>query len=80
MPSVLRCGAYVVYVYPEVGGQHKLPHCHIRWGENSIAVALPSLVVVAGGALPRDARAVLTENLDLICAAWDELNPGGASA
>jgi hypothetical protein len=56
--KVLQVGKYAVYVYREVGGSHHLPHCHVRWPDGSIVVALPSLDVIAGGHLPREAREI----------------------
>jgi hypothetical protein len=67
---------YNVYVYDECGQPHHLPHCNVRWPGGSVQVALPTLAVLAGTDLPRDALALLRDSLDELCAAWDRLNPG----
>ena len=64
-----------MYVYAEVGQPHHLPHCHVRWPDGSIQVALPTLRVLAGGEIPPAARQLLLDHLDQICAVWDRLNP-----
>ncbi len=67
-------GIFSVYVYPEVGQPHNLPHCHIRWADGSSVVALPTLRLIVGTSLPRKAKRILLLNLDLICDTWNELN------
>jgi len=73
--KVLQLGKYAIYVYREIGGAHHLPHCHVRWVEGSVVVALPILDVIAGGQLPREARKLVVDNLDKILKAWYQLNP-----
>ncbi len=41
----------------------------------STQVALPTLTVLAGERLPGGARALLLDNLERVCAVWDQLNP-----
>jgi len=75
MVKVVSRAAYDVYVYPEVGNRHHLPHCHVRWSGNDVSVALPTLMEIAGGPLPPAARELLIEYLEVIYAKWAELNP-----
>jgi len=72
--KVLLSGKYAVYVYREVGGPHHMPHCHVRWPDGSIVVALPILNEIAGGKLPREAKKLLLDNLEEIWDAWNLLN------
>lgn len=67
-------GHYSVYVYPEGGEPHHLPHCHVRWAKGDTILALPTLIVLAGHRLPRSGRRLLREQLDEICAGWDSVN------
>lgn len=71
---VLQLGKYAIYVYREVGGSHHLPHCHVRWSDGSVVVALPTLEVIAGGQLPREAQKLVANHLDEIWNAWNQLN------
>ncbi|GEM_PF-3028653 len=73
--KVAQLGKYAIYVYREIGGVHHLPHCHVRWADGSVVVALPTLDVIAGGQLPRDARKLVADNLEKILKAWYQLNP-----
>jgi len=73
--TILSFGKYSVCVYPEYGQPHHLPHCHVRWPDGNVKVALPDLMIIVGGELPREARTVLLENLDEICRCWNQLNP-----
>lgn len=70
-----RYDAFSVYVYPETGQQHHLPHCHVRWAEGDTVVALPSQEILAGPSLPKAARRLLLDRMEEICSCWDELNP-----
>ncbi|MGH7600781.1 MAG: DUF4160 domain-containing protein [bacterium] len=72
--KVLQVGKYAVYVYREIGGSHHLPHCHVRWSDGSVVVALPSLDVIAGGRLPRGAGELVADHLEEIWEAWNQLN------
>jgi hypothetical protein len=65
-----------VYVYDEAGQPHHLPHCNVRWPDGDTQVALPSLEVIIGDPLPLLAWQLLQDELERICAKWDELNPG----
>jgi len=78
MVRVLHSGAFSVYVYQEVGQPHHLPHCNVRWRDDNIQVALPTLELLAGTTFPPQARELLLDHLDEICAAWNDLNPGRA--
>jgi len=74
MPRVCGNDRFSVYVYDEYGVRHHLPHCQVVWSDGDAQVALPSLQVIVG-TLPRGAHALLYDNLERICAKWDELNP-----
>lgn len=71
----LAYGKFSVWVYSEINAAHKLPHCHIHWSDGASVVALPTLEVIAGPRLPREARTLLEVHLEDICQAWDERNP-----
>lgn len=75
MVRVVQRGRFGVYVYAEVGQPHHLPHCHVRWSEGASQVALPTLQLLAGDGLPSQARRLLWDHLEDICAAWNRLNP-----
>ncbi len=74
MMRVLAQGIFTVYVYREIGAKHKLPHCHIVWGEEGAVVALPSLTRLAGGPLPKEALDLIAGNLEAIWGQWTALN------
>ena len=74
MVRVLTHGRYRVYVYAEHGGRHHLPHCHVLWPEGACVVALVDLRVLAGDALPSEARHLVAAHLGEIVAAWTQLN------
>ena len=65
-----------VYVYREIGERHKMPHCHVRTsiGEETV-VALPTMEIIVGADLSREAMDMLIGNLEQICDAWDHINP-----
>ena len=67
-------GGLAVYVYPEGGARHKLPHCHVRWAESDTVIALPSLRRLVGPPLPKLGGDMLRKNLDLIWDQWLALN------
>lgn len=69
-------GKFSIYVYAESGQPHHLPHCNVRWSDGSTQVALPTLLVIVGNPLPKEAWDLLRDHLEEICAMWDELNPG----
>jgi hypothetical protein len=76
MAKVFGEGSFSVYVYCELHGPHKLPHCHVRTKESDTVVSLPLLTVLVGPKLPRDIRRALQERLEEIWRAWERLNPG----
>ena len=61
-------------MYKEVGQQHHLPHCHVRWADGETVVALPLLQVIVGDPLPKAARQLLLGELEEIYAAWNKIN------
>ena len=74
--KVVSDGILAIYVYSsEAMQRHHSPHCHIRSTGGEIVVALPTLVIIVGGKLSKRAKSLLTENLDKICDAWNQLNP-----
>ena len=75
MVRVVNRGRFAVYVYAEVGQPHHLPHCHVRWSDGDAQVVLPTLRLLAGDTLPREAHRMLVEHVEEIIAAWECLNP-----
>ena len=77
MPKILDNGKYRVYVYANDDNPHHLPHCHVYWdgSDRASVVGIPDLVVIVGDPLPRTARRLLRDNMDLLLAAWRRLNP-----
>ena len=76
MVRVASRGRFAVYVYNEAGQPHHLPHRDVRWPDGNAQVALPSLLIIVGDPLPAEAWELLHDELETICAKWDELNPG----
>jgi hypothetical protein len=74
MVRVVTQGRYRVYVYPEVGGRHHSPRCHVEWADGSCVIDLDTLAVIAGQAT-RQARLLVRQHEAQIRAAWDLLNP-----
>ena len=72
--KVLDDGRFSVYVYREIEQPHHLPHCHVRWADGETVVALPLLQVIVGDPLPTTARQLLLDELEEVCAAWNEIN------
>jgi hypothetical protein len=77
MPKILDNGRFRVYIYANDANPHHLPHCHVYWDgdDHASVVSLPRLVVIAGDALPRAARRLLQDNVDLLMTEWVRLNP-----
>jgi len=77
MPKILDDGTFRVYIYANDDNPHHVPHCHVYWhgDEHTSVVSLPDLSVIVGDRLPRIARRLLRENLDVLLAAWQRLNP-----
>ena len=77
MPKILDNGRFRVFIYANDDNSHHLPHCHVYWNGNDFAsvVSLPDLVEIVGDPLPRPARRFLQDNVDLLMAAWQRLNP-----
>ncbi len=73
--KALDGGWFAVYVYREIGNRHHLPHCHVRWSGHESVVILPALNRIAGAELPRVLRRALVVEIDIICNAWNEINP-----
>jgi hypothetical protein len=75
MLKMLDNGTYPAYVYAD--NPHHLPHRHVYWDGNDHAsvVSLPDLGVIVGEALLRAARRYLRANVDVLMAAWRQLNP-----
>ncbi len=71
----LAYGKFSVWVYSESNGPHKLPHRHLHWSDDAAVVALPTLEVIAGPRLSREARTLLEDHVEEICRVWDERNP-----
>jgi hypothetical protein len=73
---VVRRGRFSIYVLPEVGERHHLPHCHVVWSHGKTTVLeLPSFRVLTGHPLPAAAWDVVRESKSDIIAAWNQLNP-----
>lgn len=75
MVRVVSNGQFSVYVYAEVGQPHHLPHCNVRWPGGSTQVALATLRVLVGDALPSAARELLRNHLEQVVEEWNRLNP-----
>jgi hypothetical protein len=75
MGRVLTLDGYAIYVYDERGSPHHLPHCNVRWAENSANLALPTLEKLSGKNVPRRVVKQLRERLDELVAAWEKMNP-----
>ena len=52
MVRVIRRGRFSIYVLPENGGRHHLPHCHIVWSDGRSVLELPTFRLLAGHPLP----------------------------
>jgi Domain of unknown function (DUF4160) len=68
MPKILDNGTYRVYIYANDDNPHHLPHCHVYWDgrDHASVVSLPDLVEIIGDRLPRAARRLLEENVDVL--------------
>jgi hypothetical protein len=75
MVKVVQRGRFRVYVWPERGQQHHLPHCHVFWSDGESVVALDTSQVLAGPDLPAEARDLIREHRSRIRRAWRRLNP-----
>ena len=75
MSLILRRGRFKVYVYDETGARHHLPHRNVRWSDGGAQVSLPDLDLLAGTSLPHEALDVVSDGLEDLITAWDELNP-----
>lgn len=76
MVKVVQRGRFSVYVYPESGQPHHLPHCHVSWRDGEAVVDLARLLVLSGDRLPAAARELLRDHLADVKRAWTLLNPG----
>lgn len=73
--KIVELGRFSIYVYREATERHHLPHCNVRWADGDSQVSLRTLTLLAGDPLPRAARRLLREQIELVRTAWDELNP-----
>lgn len=71
---MFRKDGFVVCIYCERGGQHHLPHCHVRWADREAVVSITTARLIVGDAIPAGAIQVLVENVDLLVKRWEELN------
>lgn len=77
MVRVAVSGKYKIYLYDNEGHQpHKLPHCHVVWPDGSAVVSLRDFTVLAGDALPREARELLRATATLLIETWKEKYDG----
>ena len=67
MPRILDNGKLRVYVYANDDNPHHLPHCQVYWNgdDHASVVSLPDLMVIAGEALSRAARAASFERTSI---------------
>lgn len=65
---------YRFYVRAEVGNRHHAPHLHVEWPDDSCVLLLPTLELLGGTPIPRDAREYILENLDVIVENWNRYN------
>lgn len=75
MVRVATFGNFAVYVYAESNQPHHLPHCNVRWPDGDAQLALPSLDLIVGDAVPKRIVDEIREMLDEVCDEWDQLNP-----
>lgn len=76
MVRVAQRGRFSLYVFDERGEPHHRPHRHVRWSDGDARVALPDLVLLIGGPLPKQARDLVQDYAAELIAAWNRLNPG----
>lgn len=74
MGRVITVGKYRVYVYPEQGGQHHRPHCHVYWPDGSCTIDLETLEIL-GGDDHAQARQIVRSHWGQITVKWREINP-----
>lgn len=72
---VAQRGRYGVYVYAEFGERPHLPHCHVRWPGESVAVRLDAYRPLIQTTLPAEVDRLLRDYAEAIADAWDRLNP-----
>jgi hypothetical protein len=72
---VVRRGRFSIYVLPEGGERHHLPHCHVVWSDGKSVLELPTFRFLAGQPLPAAAWDVIRESKSDIVAPWNLLNP-----
>jgi hypothetical protein len=62
-----------LFVY---AGDHPPPHCHLVRADKSVTrVALPSLIILSGLPLSKDERSLVLVKMEILCTAFDSLNP-----
>jgi hypothetical protein len=72
---VVRDGRFSIYVLPEGGERHHLPHGHVVWSNGRTVLEIPGFRVLTGHPLPAAAWDVVRESKADIIAAWNLLNP-----
>lgn len=75
-PEIVRRDTFSLHIYREFGGQHHLPHCHVRRrdGAAETLVSLPLLDLIAGPEPSKAEWEVIVECLQELINAWDGLN------
>lgn len=75
-PEIVRHDRFSLHVYAERGGNHHLPHVHIRRHDGSpgSVLSLPLLNLIVGPPPSQAERTVLTGSLPELVAKWSELN------
>jgi len=64
---------YNVYIHEL---DHPPPHCHVRFGDQSVVcVTIPLVEPLYGEYLSRAVRDDIENNLDALTKAWDRLHP-----
>lgn len=59
-----------------LNGDHPPPHCHVRMADGTVTrLAIPSLQILTGPKLSRQAMDLVYEKLEEICAEYDRINP-----
>lgn len=76
MARILTFGSHAVYVWPEHGQPHHLPHAHIKMrGRRVASIFLLTLEVFDQvERLPPQLVAHIREHHEALLAAWEELN------
>ncbi len=69
---VIKEANFSIYIY---ANDHPPPHCHVRYKDGSdTSVDIPLVVPRYGATISKEVEAVIENNLEKICDAWETLN------